>query len=164
MSGDSRRPLPPGERAGPRSGPGEGPRRRGKTPDELLIRAKAMRREPTPQEEALWRRLRGKRLGGWKFRHQSPIGGFIPDFCCPRARLIIELDGSQHGEREGYDAARSRFLEREGYRVLRFWNNDVDANMEGVLTAIEAALSAPLPARSARLPSPLQGEGYDGGR
>lgn len=118
-----------------------------------------MRREPTPQEEKLWEKLRAKRLDGWKFRHQSPLGPFVPDFCCPAAKLIVELDGSQHGEREAYDEARTRFLEREGYRVLRFWNVDVDQNLEGVLTLILAALSAPLPARSARLPSPLQGEG-----
>jgi adenine-specific DNA-methyltransferase len=118
-----------------------------------------MRREPTPQEEALWEKLRGKRLDGWKFRHQSPLGPFVPDFCCPAAKLIIELDGSQHGEQQDYDSARTGFLQREGYRVLRFWNNDIDQNMEGVLLLIREALSAPLPARKAGLPSPLKGEG-----
>jgi very-short-patch-repair endonuclease len=118
-----------------------------------------MRRDPTPQEEKLWARLRAKRLDGWKFRHQSPLGPFVPDFCCPAARLIIELDGSQHAHGEGYDHARTEFLEREGYRVLRFWNNEVDQNLEGVLITIRQALTAPLPARKAGLPSPLQGEG-----
>ncbi len=107
----------------------------------------------------LWRHLRGKRLGGWKFRQQTPIGPYIADFCCPMARLIIELDGSQHGQQGRYDAERTRYLEAEGYRVMRFWNSDVDANPAGVLGAIAAALEAPLPARSARLPSPLEGEG-----
>jgi very-short-patch-repair endonuclease len=152
-------PLPAGERAGSRSEPGEGLSRRGTTPPELLARAKEMRREPTAQEEALWEKLRAKRLAGWKFRHQSPIGPFVPDFCCPAARLIIELDGSQHAKAEAYDDARTRFLEREGYRILRFWNNDIDRNLEGVLTTIREALTAPLPARKAGLPSPLQGEG-----
>ncbi|WP_281174971.1 endonuclease domain-containing protein [Sphingomonas changbaiensis] len=125
----------------------------------MLEHARQMRREPTPQEEALWEKLRAKRLDGWKFRHQSPLGRFVPDFCCPAAKLIIELDGGQHGAQQEYDAARTSFLEREGYRVLRFWNNDVDENLEGVLRLIQEALSAPLPARRAGLPSPLEGEG-----
>jgi very-short-patch-repair endonuclease len=152
-------PLPAGERAGLRSEPGEGLTRRGKTPEHLLTRAKQMRHEPTPQEEALWERLRAKRLYGWKFHHQSPLGPFIPDFSCPKAKLIIELDGSQHSEREGYDADRTAFLEHQGYRVLRFWNCDIDQNLDGVLMLIRETLSAPLPAREAGLPSPLQGEG-----
>ena len=152
-------PLPPGERAGSLSEPGEGLSRRGTTPPELLMRAKEMRRAPTPQEEKLWAKLRAKRLHGWKFRHQSPLGPFVPDFCCPAARLIIEVDGGQHTRAEAYDDARTRFLEREGYRVLRFWNHDIDENLDGVLTVICAALAAPRPAREAGLPSPLQGEG-----
>ena len=153
-------PLPAGERAGARSAPGEGLTRRGTTPKQLLAWAKEMRHQPTPQEEQLWQQLRAKRLDGWKFRHQSPIGPFIPDFCCPEAKLIIELDGSQHAERAGYDESRTEFLKDQGYRVLRVWNSDVDQHLDGVLMLIREALSAPLPAQaSPESPSPPQGEG-----
>jgi very-short-patch-repair endonuclease len=153
-------PLPAGERVDSRSERGEGLPRRGKTPDVFLERARIARREPTDAEDKLWTYLRAGRLGDWKFRRQVPIGPFRADFVCPKAKLIIELDGSQHGDAVRYDDRRTAFLDREGYRVLRFWNNDVLAKTDHVLEAILAELTDPLPARlTPSRPSPLQGEG-----
>ena len=101
-----------------------------------MHRAAELRREPTPAETKLWARLRAHRLGGIGFRRQHAIGPFIVDYCAPRQKLIIELDGSQHLDQEEYDAERSAFLESMGYRVLRFWNSDVINNVEGVLGII----------------------------
>ena len=153
-------PLPSGERVDSAIAErGEGLPRRGKTPDIVLERARAARSEPTEAENKLWSRLRAGRLNGWKFRQQVPIGPFRADFVCPKAKLVIELDGSQHVDAVGYDGRRTAFLEREGYRVLRFWNNDVLGKTDAVLEAILAELTRPLPARQApSRPSPLQGE------
>ncbi|MDP3676858.1 MAG: endonuclease domain-containing protein [Novosphingobium sp.] len=112
-----------------------------------------MRRNPTEAERALWRVLRARRLCGWKFRRQVRIDPYIVDFVCFSARVIVEADGSQHAESES-DAVRDAFLKAQGFRVLRFWNNDVLTNREGVLTALLAALETPLPN-----PSPARGEG-----
>lgn len=113
---------------------GEGPLRRGKTPDLLLQRARAMR-------------LRAGRLNGAKFRRQVAIGNYIADFVCPAAKLIVELDGSQHADQQGYDARRTRFLVGEGYRVIRFWNHDVLKSCSDVLEAIlqHVDVASPLP-------------------
>jgi len=105
-----------------------------------LARAKAMRREPTDAERRLWAALRARRFGPFKIRRQRAIGPFIVDFVCIERRLIVELDGGQHALAQPYDDARTRYLETRGFRVLRFWNNDVLANTEGVLTMIVAAL------------------------
>jgi len=91
----------------------------------------------TDAETALWRMLR-EHFPGFHFRHQVPIRHFIADFASHRAKLIIEVDGGQH-ETEA-DAPRSAMIEAEGYRVIRFWNNDVLGNREGVFAAIDAAL------------------------
>ena len=99
-----------------------------------------MRKEPTQAEARLWARLRGRQLCGFNFRRQHAIGPYIADFCSPKGRVIIELDGSQHREQEEYDAERTTFLRSKGYRVLRFWNNDVMSNIDGVLAAILNAL------------------------
>ena len=139
-------PLPAGERDRSRSDQGEGPRRRGKTPDVLLERSRVLRSGQTEGEERLWSRLRAGRLNGLKFRRQVPIGSYIADFVCPSAKLVIELDGSQHVEQHGYDDRRTRFLQAEGYYVLRVWNNDVLARMEAVLEGILAV--CPLPGAS----------------
>ncbi|MGL5840155.1 MAG: endonuclease domain-containing protein [Sphingorhabdus sp.] len=100
-----------------------------------INRARRLRRDMTGQERKLWRVLR-ENFPKAHFRKQVPMGAYTVDFACHRAKLIIEIDGSQHGTDKGvaHDAVRTRFLEAEGYRVLRFWNNEVDRNLEGVLT------------------------------
>ncbi|MBY0520316.1 MAG: endonuclease domain-containing protein [Sphingomonas sp.] len=136
-------PLPTGERAGAHCAPGEGPPRRGKTPAIFLDRSRALRRDATEAEALLWSRLRAGRMQGWKFRRQVPIGPYIADFICSKAKLVLELDGSQHADQVAYDTRRTAFLVAQGYRVRRFWNNDVLHRIDSVLTAILAALDEP---------------------
>lgn len=125
----------------------------------ILDRARRMRREMTEAELKLWRILRNRSLVGIKFRRQVPIGNYIADFCCLDRRLIVEVDGGQHAELEVADAWRSRFLKQEGFRVLRFWNDQVLSGLEFAVTEILAAISeegrAPSPvAQDARRPLP----------
>ncbi len=112
---------------------------------ERIDRARELRRNMTDAERLLWRHVRRKQLAGAHFRRQRPIGPFIADFVCVERRLVVELDGGQHAERGDDDARRTRFLEQRGYRVLRFWNNDVLSNIDGVLRVIAAALESPPP-------------------
>ena len=100
--------------------------------------ARSLRRTQTEAEHHLWLRLRDRRLDGLKFRRQAPIAGFVADFVCMDARLIVELDGSQHCEAAGEarDAERTRSLETAGFQVIRFWNDDVTNRLEAVLTTI----------------------------
>ena len=105
-----------------------------------MHRAGELRREPTPAEQKLWAYLRGKKLNGVSFRRQHALGPYVADFCAIKAKLIIELDGSQHLEQEEYDQARTAYLESQGYKVIRFWNNDVMNDINGVIRAIEIAL------------------------
>jgi very-short-patch-repair endonuclease len=115
-------------------------------------RARGLRKSMTDAEHALWRVLRGKQLEGRKFRRQYPISGYVADFVCIEARLVIELDGGQHAEQVAYDARRTEDLRIAGYRVIRFWNNEVLENMDGVLEALYLTLQPhPNP--------PLQGRG-----
>lgn len=124
-----------------------------------LTRAKRLRREMTDAEQKLWSALRGSQLGGAKFRRQQPIGPFIADFVWQERRLIIEADGGQH-EGSSADLRRTAFLESKGYRVLRFWNNDILNNLDGVARLIANSLSTPHPAQAApESPSPSGGEG-----
>jgi very-short-patch-repair endonuclease len=103
--------------------------------------ARRMRAEPTEAERVLWQRLRHDIvLVGSHFRRQVAIGPYIVDFASRRAKLVIELDGGQHDWQQASDASRSRRIEDAGYRVLRFWNNDVLGNLEGVLHEIQCAL------------------------
>jgi len=102
--------------------------------------ARALRANQTDAEARLWTGLRDRRLAGAKFRRQVAIGPYIADFTCFAARLIVELDGGQHAHDANADAARTARLEGQGFRVLRFWNNDVLANTEGVLERILEAL------------------------
>jgi very-short-patch-repair endonuclease len=104
------------------------------------LRAIQLRRESTPAEIKLWSRIRNDSLGV-TFRRQHAIGNYIVDFCAPRKKLIIELDGSQHLEQQDYDEERTKYLEARGYRVLRFWNNDVMNNTDAVLQVIWSALN-----------------------
>ena len=95
----------------------------------------------TDAEKMLWRYLRCEQVGGFKFRRQCSIGEFIVDFVCFEKKLIIELDGGQHTEQADYDSARSRWLESQGFRVLRFWNDRVLKDTEVVLEEILSALT-----------------------
>jgi very-short-patch-repair endonuclease len=106
----------------------------------LTYRAKRLRRACTDAEARLWEALRDRRLGGWKWRRQAPCGPFILDFLCAQARLVVELDGSQHAEQQVYDARRTAQLAAMGLRVLRFWNSEVLANLDGVCVSILEAL------------------------
>jgi very-short-patch-repair endonuclease len=94
----------------------------------------------TEVEKKLWQILRRKQFAGYRFRRQAPIGPYVVDFFCPKAKLIIELDGGQHADRAEHDRRRTDFLTRAGYRVLRFWNNELNQNEHGVLTLIRQAL------------------------
>jgi very-short-patch-repair endonuclease len=99
-------------------------------------RRQELRNRLTPQEAILWNHLKHSKLGGYKFRRQTSVGPYIADFYCPLKRLIIELDGSQHLENEKYDRERDSFLQSQGCIVLRFWNNEVDTNLNGVIMKI----------------------------
>jgi len=116
--------------------------------------ARNLRHHQTKAEEILWRHLRDRQLRSCKFRRQVPRGPYIVDFACLEARLVMELDGGHHSDQTEADTRRTYFLEDNGYRVLRFWNNEVLDNIEGVLAIIENALSPPSPR-----PAPLRGEG-----
>lgn len=126
-----------------------------KTP--LLPLARSLRANQTDAERLLWKHIRAGRFEGHKFKRQQPLGCYIVDFVCFEAMLVIELDGGQHSDRVNEDAERTRWLESQGFRALRFWNNEVIENMEGVWASIAAALS-PFPQ-----PFPLKGEGANGG-
>jgi len=112
--------------------------------------ARRLRRDQTDAERVLWFRLRDRRLAGWKFRRQAPIDRYVVDFVCADARVIVELDGGQHAERTEQDRARTAVLEAMGYLVLRFWDNDVLGNTDGVVETIlntlhQQALEPPQP-------------------
>ena len=109
--------------------------------------AKLLRANATGAERILWSILRYKQLAALRFRRQQPIGPYIVDFFCPSAKLVVELDGSQHGADKivAYDEDRTRFLESKGYRVLRFWNVEVIRNRDSVAEAIYHAGTAPDP-------------------
>jgi very-short-patch-repair endonuclease len=129
---------------------------------QTLAKAQRLRNEMTDAERRLWSVLRNRQLNGAKFRRQQPIGPFIADFACQERRLIVEADGGQHANNVR-DARRTEFLESKGYRVLRFWNNDILNNLDGVAQVIAAALSTPHPAQAAlESPSPSRGEGFSG--
>ena len=108
-----------------------------------LIFARELRRNQTKAERLLWSKLRNKQLTALKFRRQQPIGPYIVDFVSFERRLIIELDGGQHNEPEigERDIVRTDYLTKQGYRVLRFWNNDVLSNIAGVAERIEEFLT-----------------------
>ena len=105
------------------------------TEDRLRKFAKAMRHDPTDAEYGLWQLLRARRLGGMKFKRQEPLGPYICDFVCHEQKLIVEADGSQHAS-SVRDGERDRYFEMKGYRTLRFWNEDIQENIDGVAEQI----------------------------
>ena len=98
--------------------------------------ARKLRREPTEAEIRFWSRVRGSQLGGFKFVRSFPIGHRVGDFACRSVKVVVEIDGGQHAEQVEADAERTREIEAFGYTIIRFWNNDVLANTDGVLEAL----------------------------
>ncbi len=129
---------------------------RRETWEKLKPLARKMRGEPTEAEKLLWVELRDRGIGNFKFRRQHSIGPFIVDFCCSRARLVIEVDGPIHDFQKSEDDARQRFLESCGLRILRFSNSEVLADVNAVSERIRIALLQTVP------PSPDAGEGDRG--
>ena len=105
-----------------------------------LNKARELRKNPTEAERALWKHLRMRQLIGYKLRRQQAIGPYIVDFVSFERRVIIELDGGQHSQQVAYDVERTAWLEAQGYRVLRFWNNQVLEEVEAVKTVVSKAL------------------------
>jgi len=110
--------------------------------------ARALRKRLTPQEVKLWVKLRELKPLGFHFRRQAPIGRYIVDFASFGSRVVVQVDGGQHNLHEGAqsDLERDAFLRSQGFRVLRYWNSDVDQNLEGVMESISTALKTPTPA------------------
>ena len=116
---------------------------RGKNKDRMTSRltnlAKTLRKRSTDAELILWQRIKARRLEGIKFRRQQPIEDFIVDFLSFEKRIIIELDGGQHAEDRQKDRERDKLLTKAGFKVLRFWNNEIFENLDGVLERIQQA-------------------------
>lgn len=106
----------------------------------LTEKARVLRKNQTDVEQLLWRHLRNRQFCSYKFRRQFPIAPYIADFVCLDLKLIIELDGGQHTEQTLYDNQRDQFLAERGFKIVRFWNNEVAGNLEGVLEAIRLAV------------------------
>jgi very-short-patch-repair endonuclease len=124
--------------------------------DHRVPRARALRRDATEAEKKLWQHLRQPPFKKHHFRRQATIGPYFADFATHQAKLVVEVDGGQHSGSTS-DEVRTRHLEASGYRVLRFWNNDVLANISGVLSAIDTAVNAERPPTPD--PSPPQAGG-----
>jgi very-short-patch-repair endonuclease len=149
-------PSPPAGEGGPRRrcGTGEGAR-------SLTKLARQLRARMTDAERKLWFALKDRRFAAFKFRRQVPVGPYIADFLCFESRLIVEVDGGQHAD-SAHDVERDNWLAQNEFHLLRFWNNDVLQNLEGVLTVLAEQLER-TPHPSSRLretpPSPARGEG-----
>ena len=102
----------------------------------MTNRARSLRRESTEAEQRRWSALRNRRLEGTRFRRQVVLGRYVADFCSAHPKLVVELDGIQHEDQRTYDEARTRYLEAQGYLVLRFWNGDVFVHLDAVLGKI----------------------------
>jgi very-short-patch-repair endonuclease len=157
------------QRANPSPLAGKGAARRRRKAGEgalnLTTAARALRSRMTDAERKLWFALKDRRFDAFKFRRQVPIGPYIADFLCFEKRLIVEVHGGQHAE-SVRDAERDAWLARNAFRVVRYWNNDMLQNLEGVLTDLAAELNnTPHPSSSLRStpPSPAGGEGKRGG-
>ena len=122
----------------------------------MLDNAKSLRANQTETEQRLWYHLRAHRFMGLKFKRQKPMGRYIVDFVCMERGLIVELDGGQHADAVMKDQRRDAWLRGQGYTVLRFWNNEVMQNLEGVLERIRSAVAL------SPSPSPVNGRGERG--
>jgi very-short-patch-repair endonuclease len=115
--------------------------------------AKTFRKNPTKAERLLWKNLRAKQLEEFKFRRQQPIGNYVVDFVCFEKQIVIEVDGGQHAREIIKDKEREKWLKKQGFKILRFWNNEVLRNIEGVIEEItKNCIFHPL------LTSPIKGE------
>ncbi|MDJ0944655.1 MAG: endonuclease domain-containing protein [Kiloniellales bacterium] len=121
-------------------------------------RAKSLRKNPTDAEMRLWSHLRRRQIAGIRFRRQVSIGPYVVDFASHEAKLVIEVDGGQHDLGSARETARTRRIQEDGFRVIRFWNSEVLGNFEGVVLSIEAELTSHPPPQ----PSPTRGEGEIG--
>jgi very-short-patch-repair endonuclease len=147
---------------------GEGAERRSREagegePRSSTARARELRSRLTDAERKLWYALRDRRFANFKFRRQVPVGPYVADFLCYEARVVIEVDGGQHAD-SASDARRDQWFAANAFCVLRFWNNDVLSNLDGVMTVVADALrmASPHPARASRgHPSPAGGEGTE---
>jgi very-short-patch-repair endonuclease len=157
-----------GQRANPSPLAGEGAARRRRGAGEgalpLTRAARELRSRMTNAERKLWFAFKDRRFAAFKFRRQVPVGRYIADFLCFESRLVVEVDGGQHAE-SARDVERDDWFAQNGFRVVRFWNNDVLQNLEGVLTSLATELNT-TPHPSSRLrstpPSPARGEGKRG--
>ena len=111
-------------------------------------RARALRHDMTEAERRVWQILRSHRMKGYKFRRQVPIGRYVADFVCHEARLIVEIDGGQHDRSSRRETERTEFVQNEGYRILRFWNNEVLENLDGVHQKIAEELGRITPTQT----------------
>jgi very-short-patch-repair endonuclease len=120
--------------------------------DDILAQtAKRLRKNSTDAEKALWLHLKAKQVQGVKFRRQAPIGRYVVDFVCHAKKLVIEVDGGQHAVDKSRDQQRELWLTEQGYSVMRFWNNEILQNIEGVLQRIEEKISpSPSPSHQGR--------------
>jgi very-short-patch-repair endonuclease len=115
------------------------------TSSEIKARARELRKQAAPAEKVLWEQLRNRRLKGIKFRRQHPLGPYIVDFYCPAHRLVVEIDGEFHRYQADQDQARTQELEDYGYKVIRFWNYEVEQNLDAVLDTIAENCDLPSP-------------------
>jgi very-short-patch-repair endonuclease len=106
---------------------------------------KALRKRPTDAEQLLWKHLRLKQMEGLKFRRQQPIDNYIVDFVCLEKRIVIEVDGGQHAVQKEADIERDAYLRQQGFDVIRFWNNEILQNINGVLEVIRESCLSPAP-------------------
>ena len=118
----------------------------------LVAPSQQLRKEQTKHERKLWRFLRDRQIGRFKFRRQHVIGSYIADFCCIEKKVVIELDGGGHGEdlQREKDKRRDEFLGQEGWKVMRIWNSDIDENLEGVMEGIRQIVNSPLSSSPSR--------------
>jgi very-short-patch-repair endonuclease len=124
-------------------------------PKKFTSAARKLRKHATKAENLLWQNLRNRQLEGFKFRRQQPVGPYILDFVNFKRRIVIEVDGGQHAILKDKDKKRETWLNAEGFVVMRFWNNEVFENLDGVLQAIRTKLTTPSPDPS------LQGRGNE---
>jgi very-short-patch-repair endonuclease len=155
-------PLPPSAKRAAGRGRGWGvvPQMTQRPVDSRVPRARALRRDATEAEKKLWQHLRQPPFKAHHFRRQATMGPYFADFASHQARLVIEVDGGQHSG-SASDEVRTRYLEENGYRVLRFWNNDVLENLSGVLSTIDSAVNADRPPTPD--PSPPRASRAEGG-